>query len=54
MLSDGSTDKDITEQEIVYVIFTDPETHWPALKFFHIIAPSVSQDAPILKLQDKH
>ena len=31
---DSSTDKNITEQEIVHVIFTDPETHLPVLKFF--------------------
>ena len=49
LLRDGSTDKSITEQEVVYVIFTDPETHLPVLKFFHIIVPSVSQDAPGLK-----
>ena len=46
VLCDGSTDKSITEQEVVYVIFTAPKTHLPVLKFFHIIASSVSQDAP--------
>ena len=50
VLSNSSTDNDITEQEVVYVIFTDPETHWPVLKCFHIIAPSVRQDAPGQKL----
>ena len=49
ILCDGSTDKIITEQEVVYVIFTDPETHFPVLTFFYIIVPSVSQDAPGLK-----
>ena len=49
VLCDGSTENSITEQEVVYVIFTDPETHLPVLKFFHIIVSSVSQDAPILK-----
>ena len=49
VLCDGSTDKSITEEEVVYVIFTDPETHLPVLKLFHIIAPSISQDAPGLK-----
>ena len=34
LLRDGSTDRSITEQEVVYVIFTDPETHLPVLKFF--------------------
>ena len=42
---DGSTDEGITEQEVVYVIFIDPESRLPALKFFHIIAPFVSQHA---------
>ena len=49
VLCDGSTDKSITEQEVVYVIFTDPETHLLVLKFFHRIVPSVSQDVPGLK-----
>ena len=49
VLCDGSTDKIVTEQEVVYVIFTDPETHLAVLKFFHIIVPSVGQDAPGLK-----
>ena len=52
-MCDGSTDQGITEQEVVYVIFTDSETNLPVLKFFHIIAPSASihlhQDAPGLK-----
>ena len=46
---DSSTDKSITEKEVVYVIFTDPEIHLPVLKIFHIIVPSVSQNGPGLK-----
>ena len=46
VLCDGSTDKSIIEQEVVSVIFTYPETHLPVLKFCHITASSVSQDAP--------
>ena len=49
VLCDGLTDKNIAEQELVYVIFTDPETHFPALIFFHVVAPTVNQDAPGLK-----
>ena len=49
VLYDGSTDKSITEQEVVYIIFTDPETHLLVLKFFHIIVPSINQDTPGLK-----
>ena len=49
VLCDGLADKSITEQVVVYVIFTHPEAHFPVLKFFHTIAHSVSQDAPGLK-----
>ena len=49
ILCDGSTDKSITEQEVVYVIYTDPETFQTTMKFFEVIAPSESQDAPGLK-----
>ena len=34
VLCDDSTDKSITEQEVVHVIFADPETHLPVLNFF--------------------
>ena len=34
VLCDDSTDKSITEQEVVHVIFTDPETYLPVLNFF--------------------
>ena len=40
VLCDGSTDNSIIEQEVVYVIYTDPETHLPVLKFFRVVAPS--------------
>ena len=49
VLCDGSTDKSIAEQEVVYVIFTNPETQLLVLKFFHIIVASVSQNVPRLK-----
>ena len=49
ILCDGSTDKSITEQEVLFVVFTDPETCLPTMKFFHVVAPSDSQDAPGLK-----
>ena len=49
ILCDGSTDKSITKQEVLFVVFTDPETCLPTMKFFHIVAPSDSQDAPGLK-----
>ena len=43
------TDKGIVEQEVLYVIFADPETFKPTLAFFEVIAPPDSQDAPGLK-----
>ena len=49
ILCDGSTDKGIVEQEVLYVIFTDPETFKPTLTFFEVIAPQDSQDAAGLK-----
>ena len=49
ILCDGSTDNSIIEQEVLYVIFTDPETFKPTMKFFEVVAPADSQDAPGLK-----
>ena len=34
ILSDGSTDSSITQQVVLYVISTDPETFKPTMKFF--------------------
>ena len=34
LLYDGSIDKSITEQEVIYVIYVDPETNLPVTKFF--------------------
>ena len=39
----------VIEQEVLYVIFTDPETFKPTMKFFEVVAPADSQDAPGLK-----
>ena len=49
ILCDGSTDNSVIEQEVLYVIFTDPETFKPTMKFFEVVAPADSQDAPGLK-----
>ena len=49
ILSDGSTDVRITQQVFLYVTYTDPETFKPTMKFFEVVAPSDSQDAPGLK-----
>ena len=45
ILCDGSTDKSITEQEAIFVVFLDPVTNFPSLKFFEVAAPEKSQDA---------
>ena len=49
ILCDGSTDNSVIEQEVLYVIFTDPETFKPTMRFFKVFAPADSQDAPGLK-----
>ena len=48
-LGDVSTNKSVTEQEVVYIHFADPEAGKATLAFFKVIAPSKSQDAPGLK-----
>ena len=48
-LCDGSTDNSTTEQEVLYIIFVDPETFKPTIKFLEVVLPSDSQDAPGLK-----
>ena len=49
VLCDGSTDKSVTEQEVIFVVFVDPEANRPVMKFSHIAAPEKSQDARGLK-----
>ena len=49
ILCDGSTDKSVTEQEVIFVIFVDPEKNLPVMKFFEVAAPENSQDAIGLK-----
>ena len=46
VLCDGSTNKNITKQEIIYV---DPKINLPVMRFFEIAAPDRSQDALGLK-----
>ena len=45
ILCDGSTDRSVREQEVVYVAFADPEAGKPTLAFL-VVAPSESQNAP--------
>ena len=49
ILCDGSTNKGMTEQEVIYVIYVDPDINMPVMNFFEIAAPENSQDAPGLK-----
>ena len=45
ILCDGTTDASITEQEVVYVFFVDPDTMEPTLTFFKCLRLEDSQDA---------
>ena len=49
ILYDESTDNSVIKQEVLYVIFTDPETFNPTMKIFEVVAPADSEDAPGLK-----
>ena len=49
VLCNRSTDKSVTEQEVVYVAFADAETGKATLAFFEVVATSESKDAPGLK-----
>ena len=49
ILCDGSTDNSMARQEVLYVIYTDPETFKPTIKFAEVTASSYNQDAPCLK-----
>lgn len=49
ILCDASTGNSITQQVVLYVVCTDPETFKPTMKFFEVVAPSYNEDAPGLK-----
>ena len=49
ILCNGSTDNSITQQDVLYVIYTDPETFTPTMYFFEVAPPSYNPDAPGLK-----
>ena len=44
-MCDGTTDASITEQEVVYVFFVDPDTMEPTLTFFKCLGLEDSQHA---------
>ena len=41
----GTTGTSITEQEVIYVFFVDPDTIEPTLTFFECVGLDDSQDA---------
>ena len=45
ILCDGTTDTSITEQEVIYIFFIDPDTMKPTLSFFECLRLEDSQDA---------
>ena len=49
ILCDGSTDKSVCEQMVLYLTFKDPDTHLPMFKFFHLVEPEFGQDADGIK-----
>ena len=49
VLCDGSMDKSVTEQDVVYVTFADPETGNLLHPLQEVVAPSKSQEAPGFK-----
>ena len=52
VLCDGSTDNSVTKQEVLYIIFVDPQTFKPTIKFLEVVMPSDGQHAPGLMHQD--
>ena len=49
ILTDGTTDAAITEQEVVYLLYLDPDDFVPQLSFFTVSELHQGQDAAILK-----
>ena len=45
---DGSADKSVVEQGVIYITFMDPDTYSPVMKYFTVVAP-ISQDATSIK-----
>ena len=48
LLCDGSTDKSVVEQEVIYITFMDPDTYSPVMKYFTVVALT-SQDVTGIK-----
>ena len=49
ILTDGTTDAAITEQEVMYLLYLDPDDFVPQLLFFTVSELHQGQDAAILK-----
>ena len=49
ILCDVSTDASITQQEVINIVFFDPDALKPVLSFFEVAALDESQDATDLK-----
>ena len=41
ILVDGTTDQAVKEQEVLYIMFVDPDTHKPRLAFFEVLQMNV-------------
>ena len=48
LLCNGSTDKSVLEQKVIYITFMDPDTYLSVMKYFTAIAPTM-QDAKGIK-----
>ena len=49
ILTDGTTDATITEQEVIYLLYLDPDNFVPRLSFFTVSELHQGQDAAMLK-----
>ena len=49
ILTDGTTDAAITEQEVIYLLYLDPDNLVPRLSFFTVSELHQGQDAAMLK-----
>ena len=48
LLCDGSNDKSVVEQEVIYITFMDPDTYSPVMKSFTVVTLT-SQDVTGIK-----
>ena len=48
-MTDGTTDAAISEQEVIYLLYLDPDVFEPRISFFYLQELHRCQDAEILK-----